>query len=100
MTNGDRIVLVTGATGRQGGAAIHHMSSRGWRLRALTRDPKSHAAEELARRGIEVLRGNLEDPASLERAVQGAYGVYSVQDYWSVGARREIEQDCTLLARK
>ena len=96
MVNGDRVVLVTGATGRQGGAAIRHMSSKGWRLRALTRDPDSHAARELARRGIEVLRGDLENPASLERAVQGAYGVYSVQDYWSVGARREVEQGTNL----
>ena len=96
MVNGDRLVLVTGATGRQGGAAIRHMSSKGWRLRALTRDPNSHAARELARRGVEVLRGDLEDPASLERAVQGAYGVYSVQDYRSVGARREVEQGTNL----
>jgi len=96
MVNGDRVVLVTGATGRQGGAAIRHMSSKGWRLRALTRDPGSHAARDLARRGIEVLRGDLEDRASLERAVQGAYGVYSVQDYWSVGARREVEQGTNL----
>src|SRR5262249_13487695 len=59
MVNGDRLVLVTGATGRQGGAAIRHMSSKGWRLRALTRDPNSHAARELARRGVEVLRGDL-----------------------------------------
>src|SRR5262245_8583233 len=96
MVNGDRVVLVTGATGRQGGGAIRHMSSKGWRLRALTCEPNSHAARELAGRGIEVLRGDLEDPASLERAVQGAYGVYSVQDYWSVGARREVEQGTNL----
>jgi uncharacterized protein YbjT (DUF2867 family) len=41
---------------------------------------------------VEVVPGDLDDPASLEPAVRGAYGVYSVQDYWSVGARREVQQ--------
>jgi uncharacterized protein YbjT (DUF2867 family) len=39
-----------------------------------------------------VVRGDLEDPDSLGKVVQGAYGVYSVQDFWSVGARREVQQ--------
>jgi len=39
-----------------------------------------------------VVRGDLEDPASLERAARGVYGVYSVQDFWAVGAKREVQQ--------
>ena len=39
MTDGDKIVLITGATGRQGGAVIRHMLPKGWKLRALTRNP-------------------------------------------------------------
>ena len=92
MTDGDKIVLITGATGRQGGAVIRHMLPKGWKLRALTRNPDSAVAQELARQGIEVVRGDLEDPASLEKAIGGVYGVYSVQDFWSVGARREVQQ--------
>jgi uncharacterized protein YbjT (DUF2867 family) len=92
MTNGDKIVLITGATGRQGGAVIRHMLPKGWKLRALTRNPGSGAAQELGRQGIEIVRGDLEDPASLEKAIGGVYGVYSVQDFWSVGARREVQQ--------
>jgi uncharacterized protein YbjT (DUF2867 family) len=61
-------------------------------LRALTRDPRSGAAQELTRQGVEVVQGDLEDPASLERATRGVYGVYSVQDFWAVGARREVQQ--------
>jgi uncharacterized protein YbjT (DUF2867 family) len=38
------------------------------------------------------VRGDLEDPASLENAVRGVYGVYSVQDFWSIGAKREVQQ--------
>jgi uncharacterized protein YbjT (DUF2867 family) len=92
MSNADKTVLVTGATGRQGGAVIEHMLRKGWNLRALTRNPASPAAKELIRQGVEVVQGDLEAPASLERAVRGVYGVYSVQDYWSVGAKREVQQ--------
>jgi uncharacterized protein YbjT (DUF2867 family) len=92
MVNADRTVLVTGATGRQGGAVVRHMLPKGWKLRALTRNPGSHASEELARQGVEVLQGDLEDPSSLERASRGAYGIYSVQDFWAVGAKREVQQ--------
>src|SRR5262249_52003672 len=92
MGNSDRVVLVSGATGRHGGAVLRHMLPKGWKLRALTRDPGSPAAQELARRGIEIVRGDLEQPDSLRGATQGAYGVFSVQDFWAVGAKREVLQ--------
>ena len=92
MSHSDQTVLVTGATGRQGGAVIRHMQPKGWKLRALTRHPGNAAAQDLARQGIEVVQGDLEDPTSLERALRGAYGVYSVQDFWAVGAKREVQQ--------
>src|SRR6516162_897628 len=92
MTSTDNVVLVTGATGRQGGAVVRYMLPKGWKLRALTRNVDSYPAKELARVGVEVLQGDLEDPASLDRASRGVYGVYSVQDFWSVGARREVLQ--------
>ena len=46
-----KVVLATGVRGRQGGAIVHHMLPRGWRLRALTRSPACHAAKELNRQG-------------------------------------------------
>jgi uncharacterized protein YbjT (DUF2867 family) len=92
MANDDKTVLVTGATGRQGGAVIRKMLPGGWKLRALTRNPGSQAARDLKQRGIEIVQGDLDDPASLERAVRGTHGVYSVQDYWTIGARREVQQ--------
>src|SRR5713226_5833438 len=92
MNNSDKTVLITGATGRQGGAVIRHMLPKGWKLRALARRPDTPAARDLTRQGVEVVQGDLEDPASLERAARGAYGIYSVQDFWSVGARREVQQ--------
>src|SRR5258708_4525330 len=92
MGEPDGLILITGATGRQGGAVIRHLLSKERRLRALTRQPESGAALALARQGIDVVQGDLEDPASLERAMRGVQGVYSVQDFWAVGARREIQQ--------
>jgi uncharacterized protein YbjT (DUF2867 family) len=92
MTDQDRIVLVAGATGRQGGAVVRHMLPKGWRLRALTRNPKSYAARQLAEKGVELAEGDMDDPASLDRAARGVYGIYSVQDFWTVGARREVQQ--------
>jgi uncharacterized protein YbjT (DUF2867 family) len=71
---------------------IRRLLPSGWKLRALTRNPRSTAAQELARNGIEVVEGDLESPASLERAARGVYGVFSVQDFWSVGAKREVLQ--------
>ena len=86
------IVLVTGATGRQGGSVVRHMLAHGWRLRALTRNPGEGKAKALAAQGVEVVAGDLEDPPSLTNAVRGVRGVYSVQDFWSVGAKREVLQ--------
>lgn len=92
MSNNDRTVLVAGATGRQGGAVVIHMLPQGWKLRALTRNPKGYAARQLAAKGVELVQGDLDDAASLERAANGAYGIYSVQDFWTIGARREVQQ--------
>jgi uncharacterized protein YbjT (DUF2867 family) len=92
MSDADRKVLVTGATGRQGGAVIRHMLPKGWKIRALTRNPQSHAAQSLARQCVELIHGDLEDAASVAQAAAGVYGIYSVQDFWAVGARREVQQ--------
>ena len=91
MPNTDKTVLVTGASGRQGGAVIRHMLPKGWKLRALTRNPTTAAARDLTRQGVEVVQGDLEDQVSLERAAHGVYGMYSLQDFWAVGAKREVQ---------
>jgi uncharacterized protein YbjT (DUF2867 family) len=91
FSNIGKTVLVTGATGQQGGAVAARMLEKGWKLRALTRNLESAAAKKLSRQGVEVLKGDLEDPASIEAAVRGVYGVFSVQDH-AAGAQREIQQ--------
>ncbi|MFI0898461.1 NmrA/HSCARG family protein [Streptomyces sp. NPDC020983] len=74
-----RTILVTGATGNQGGAVVAGLLARGWQVRALTRTPASRAARELARAGAEIAAGSAADPASLKAAMEGVYGVFSVQ---------------------
>lgn len=74
-----RVVLVTGATGNQGGAVARRLLADGWRVRALTRDPASPAALALGAAGAEVWGGDLDDRASLKAASAGIHGVFSVQ---------------------
>ncbi|MEE2733340.1 MAG: NmrA/HSCARG family protein [Pseudomonadota bacterium] len=91
-------ILVTGATGAQGGALIPLLLEKGFRVRALTRDPAKASAQALARQGVEVVAGDLDDEASLHRACSDCDGVFSVQNFWEkgVGHAREVEQGCKL----
>jgi len=72
-------ILVTGATGYQGNAVARALLGEGWSVRALVRDPAKPAAVELQRLDAELVRGNFDDPESLDRACAGCYGVLSVQ---------------------
>jgi uncharacterized protein YbjT (DUF2867 family) len=87
-----RLILVSGATGTQGGAVARELVSRGYRVRGLTRDPDSESARELAALGVEMVRGDFDDPASLDSALQDAFGAFSVQQYRGVGVEGEIRQ--------
>lgn len=76
-------VLVTGATGAQGGSVARHLLDRGgFAVRALTRSPGSEAARALAAAGAEVVAGDLADRASLRAALAGCQAVFGVTDYW------------------
>lgn len=92
MDKSGKIVLVVGATGQQGGATAKHLKAAGWKVRALTRDPNKPAAKALADQAIEVAKGDLMDRASLDAALKGIYGVFSVQQFWEHGYEAEIQQ--------
>ena len=97
----DKIVLVTGATGKQGGATARNLIKAGVKVRALTRKPDSNSANTLRTLGIEVVKGNLNDTNSLDKAMQGVYGV-SIQ-FWEFGTgKKEVIQNKNLtdLAKK
>jgi uncharacterized protein YbjT (DUF2867 family) len=90
----NRIIAVTGATGQQGGAVARKLLEEGWKVRALTRDLEKPAAEELKTLGAEIVPGDMDDRAQLDAAFQGAYGVFSVQNFWlpGVGFEGEVRQ--------
>jgi uncharacterized protein YbjT (DUF2867 family) len=92
MNIGKDRILVTGATGQQGGAVAHELLTHGHQVRVMTRHPEGDKAKALAAAGAEVVRGDLDDQASLEKAVAGAWGVYAVQNTWEAGVEREEEQ--------
>jgi uncharacterized protein YbjT (DUF2867 family) len=84
--------LVTGATGQQGGAALRHLREKGFSVRALTRNPDKPEARALVGKGTEVVRGDLNDPASLTRAMEGVNGVFPVQTHGEGGVEAEVRQ--------
>ncbi len=88
----EKSVLVTGATGHQGGAVARELLARRYRVRAMTRHPDSEAAQELVRLKADVVEGDLDDAESLARAVEGVWGVFAVQNTWEAGVEREEEQ--------
>ena len=94
--NAERLVLVTGATGRQGGAVARNLLGRGFRVRALTRDPQKPSARSLAEHGVEIVRGDLDDRSSVDLALDSVYGVFSVQNPIEAGMEGEIRQGKTL----
>lgn len=93
-----RTILVTGATGAQGGALVPLLLKQGFAVRALTRNPAKPAGQKLQALGCEVVAGDLDDEPSLERACAGVYGVFALQNFWEkgVGYQREIDQGCKL----
>ena len=89
----ERTVLITGATGKQGGATARALAGKGFRLRAMTRNPDGDAAKAIAAdTSAEIVRGDLDDAESLRNALRGAWGVFGVQNTWEAGVEREEEQ--------
>jgi len=98
----ERTILITGATGHQGGAVARALRSSGFNLRGLTRKPESRQAAALARDGVDVVKGDLDDEATLRRVLAGAWGVFGVQNTLEAGVEREEVQGkrLAMLARE
>lgn len=80
ISNPSKTIVVLGATGQQGGAVARALATDGrWRIRTISRNPDSDAARRIAASGMEVVAGDMDDAASLGRAFDDAYGVFSVQ---------------------
>lgn len=83
--SGKLTVLVTGATGQQGGGATRELLARGHKVRALTRNPSGDVAGRLARAGAEVLAGDFSEPGSVARAAEGVDTVFLMGTPWANG---------------
>jgi uncharacterized protein YbjT (DUF2867 family) len=90
-------IVVTGATGRHGGAVARELVASGYNVRALVRDPGSDRARELQRAGIVLVRGDLADWQSVARAFLGAGAVYAVTTAFSGGTGEEGRQGANII---
>ncbi len=97
MNTAHKRVLVTGATGTQGGATARALLQAGIPVRLLVRDPAAPGARALAQAGAELCQGNFEDAGSLREAVSGVYGVFSVQRPDSDGSDSECRHGLALI---
>lgn len=87
-----RSVLVTGATGQQGGAVAHALLSRGHRVKALTRKPDSDAARRLASAGADVVAGDLGDATSVLKAAHDVGTMFLMGTSYESGVEEETRQ--------
>lgn len=85
-------ILVTGATGHQGGIVLRHLKARGHRLRALVRDKNSPAAKALQGLGVELFQGSFQDSHAIQQAAQFVDGAFLMGTPFQQGAEGERAQ--------
>lgn len=97
-----KIIAVIGATGAQGGGLVRAIladPNGGFTARAITRDIETDKAKELAALGAEVLAADIDDEASLTRALQGCHGAYFVTFFWAHFSPDKEKQNVATFAR-
>src|SRR5687768_11122128 len=87
-----KIIVVIGATGRQGREVVSHLVRDGWRVKGVTRKPEGKKAAAVRALGAELVPADLDDITTLESAFQGAYGVYTMQPPILGKPENEIQQ--------
>jgi len=94
MSDNQTSVLVTGATGNQGGAVIDHLlaADTDFDIRGLTRDAGSDAARQLEDRGVTMVEGDLNEPDSLREHVADVDAVFAVTNFWTQGYETQVQQ--------
>ncbi|KGE18835.1 NmrA/HSCARG family protein [Paenibacillus wynnii] len=97
MSNQNKLILVFGATGNQGGAAVEELLAQGWKVRAVSRRLDTPVVQELQNKGAQVVQANLDDRQSLLEAMVGVYGVYMVQPIINDDPEKELQQGKNVL---
>ena len=87
-----RSILVTGATGQQGGAVARALLSRGHRVKALTRKPDSDAARQLMSAGADLVTGDLGNAASVLKSASDVGTMFLMGNSYEAGAEEETRQ--------
>ena len=87
-----KVVLVTGATGSQGGSVVQALLRQGQQVRGMTRNASSPAAEHLRKQGVEVVAGDFADQESLVRAASGVDTIFTMTTPFEEGVERETAQ--------
>jgi len=88
-----QLIVVTGATGEQGGSLIRALLRQGkFAIRGVTRNVSAEKAVALQKQGVEMVQGDLSDPQSIENALKGAYGFYLLTQFWEHGHEKELQQ--------
>lgn len=90
-------VLITGATGTQGGGVARLLLADGHHVRALTRNASSPAADALRKLGAEVVAGNFDDPSSLVAAARGVDTAFAMSTPYVAGPDAERTEALTLI---
>jgi uncharacterized protein YbjT (DUF2867 family) len=84
-------VVVTGSTGKQGGAVARGLLKRGHKVRAVTRDPNSNQAKSLANAGATIVAASLDDASAIRKALEGATSLFAMTTPFG-GTDAEIRQ--------
>jgi hypothetical protein len=88
-----KLICIVGVTGNQGGSvAQRFLKDSNYRVRGLTRDSSSPAAQTLARQGVEIVHADLDDVESLVKAFEGANVIFGVTNYWEPFFRPDCRQ--------
>lgn len=79
-----KLIVVLGATGGQGGAVVSRfLQDSNYKIRGISRDPNSAKSKALIAKGVEMVAGNADDQASLEKAFEGAHVIFAISDYYA-----------------
>lgn len=90
MATQSKLILVTGATGQQGGAVATALLTKGQKVRVMSRTPEK--ASSFAQAGAEVVKGNLTNSSDLQAALRGVHGVFAMSTPFEAGMDQEVRQ--------
>jgi len=106
MADKKKIILVTGATGSQGGSVVDALlkdKDGGWEIRALSRNPDNEKAKALAKKGVSVIKGDYSDEKALREGLKGAYAFFAMTNFWdpaSMGKEVELGKKMVDIAKE